>query len=198
MGKKAMTEQEWLAGAIPAAMVSFLRQRRASERKLRLFGCACCRRVWHLLPNEASRKAVDVAERFADGLAKRKDLKTAEMACQEEANESTHNNPGETVVRLGTLMPAFWTSYNARCLVEGPQFFDASQIPVREIAHEVEGRGQIGLLHDIFGNPFHPVSLDPACRSWNGGILLKLAQAAYDERQLPTGHLDPARLTVLA
>jgi hypothetical protein len=36
--------------------------------RLWLFGCACCRRVWHLLP-EASRAAVEIRERFDRGEA---------------------------------------------------------------------------------------------------------------------------------
>jgi hypothetical protein len=39
----------------------------------------------------------------------------------------------------------------------------------------------------------------PARRIWNhASIIPKLAQAAYDDRELPSGHLDPARLAVLA
>jgi hypothetical protein len=34
--------------------------------------------------------------------------------------------------------------------------------------------------------------------TWRGGTVPRLAQAAHDERELPSGHLDPARLAVLA
>jgi hypothetical protein len=61
-----MTEAEWLAAAEPGPMLEFLGGR-ASDRKLRLFNCACVRRVWQLLPEGALRRGVDVAERYVDG-----------------------------------------------------------------------------------------------------------------------------------
>jgi len=51
------------------------------------------------------------------------------------------------------------------------------------------------LVRCLFGNPLMPVSLDPASRT---PAVVSLAQAAYDERILPAGTLDPARLAVLA
>ena len=57
-------------------------------------------------------------------------------------------------------------------------------------------KAQCGLIHDILGNPFRPVALD---RAWRFGVAVKrIAQAAYDERILPSGALEPARLAVLA
>jgi hypothetical protein len=50
-----MTEQEWLACTDPTPMLDFLKFR-ASDRKLRLFGVACCYRIWHLLTNNGSRQ----------------------------------------------------------------------------------------------------------------------------------------------
>src|ERR1022692_1149689 len=83
-----MTEQEWLPCTDPQGMLRFLhpgpserklqpgmssqerkwRLREASERKLRLFGVACCRRMEHAMREEQNTNAVDVAERLADGL----------------------------------------------------------------------------------------------------------------------------------
>src|SRR6516165_5666864 len=60
-----VTEAEWLATTVPRRMLRFSRER-VSDRELRLFAAACCRRIWPLL-EEKSRRAVEAAESFADG-----------------------------------------------------------------------------------------------------------------------------------
>jgi hypothetical protein len=93
VGEAAMTEAEWLACARPQTMLEFLGDR-AGERKLRLFACACCRRLAPLLRSESARRALDLAERAADdpGAGVRKELarspaRVQALAAQAEAEE---------------------------------------------------------------------------------------------------------------
>jgi hypothetical protein len=62
-----------------------------------------------------------------------------------------------------------------------------------------EERVQTDILRCIFGNPFRPSPhLPPSVLSWNDATVVRLAQAAYDERDMPAGTLDNGRLAVLA
>jgi hypothetical protein len=56
------------------------------------------------------------------------------------------------------------------------------------------------LLRDVFGNPFvsPPRRVEPARLAWQGGTVAQLAQAAYEERHLSEGTLDPAQLALVA
>src|SRR5271170_6383852 len=70
-----MTEEEWLAWNDLQKMLEFLRGK-ASDRKLRLFGCACCRRIWHLL-HSFERRAVEVIDGYADGKVNNQERRAA-------------------------------------------------------------------------------------------------------------------------
>src|SRR4051794_37400862 len=69
-----VTETEWLSCTDSSVLLKHLTSRRVGKlrrspaglRKMRLFACACCRRIWHLL-DEPCRHAVEVSERYADG-----------------------------------------------------------------------------------------------------------------------------------
>jgi hypothetical protein len=81
-----MNEDEWLACLDMVQLVA-CSPRGISDRKRRLFLCACCRRIWHLLEDERSRRGVEVAERFADGLADPPELQAAREAAWAAARE---------------------------------------------------------------------------------------------------------------
>src|ERR1022692_1843024 len=71
-----MTQQERLTCTDPNTLLAYLRGQ-VSDRKLRLFACACCRRIWHLLDDERCRTAAEVAERYAEGHSTRLELVAA-------------------------------------------------------------------------------------------------------------------------
>ena len=55
------------------------------DKTLRIFACKCAREVWHLLTDERSRKAVEVAERYAIGEATDEELEAARAAAWDAA-----------------------------------------------------------------------------------------------------------------
>jgi hypothetical protein len=195
-----MTEEEWLNERRQSqAMVWGLRntpftRSKAGKRKLRLFACACCRLVWDLLHDPLSRQAVEVAERFAEDQANKQELAMIHARAQQ--------------VRKGT-MPPDESGARAMCAASmaadaaHPQAFGAA-LNHTVYAMPLAGytfQGKQGeyvlcdLLRCVMGNPFRPLSPQ---RAWLTPTVTGLAHAAYDNRLLPCGTLDPARLCVLA
>jgi hypothetical protein len=167
------------------------RRDKASDRNLRLFAVACCRRIWHLLPDERSRKAVEVAERFADGQSSRQER----VAASAEAEDAIIGVRGQGQRAYFAAVAAGEVVAEEEC-DQHCGWYTASMVASNPTE---EGRHQAGLVHDIFGDPFRPPPhLPHAVLAWNGGTVRRLAQAIYEERHLPEGTLDTARLAVLA
>jgi hypothetical protein len=82
-----MTETEWLACNDVEKMLIFLRDY-VTVRKLRLFGCACCRRISSLIVDRRSRDAVEIAEQYADGKTGRKELAISRMMAEQARLEA--------------------------------------------------------------------------------------------------------------
>ena len=61
------------------------------NRTLRRFGCWSVRQIWHLLTDERSRNAVEVAERHADGNATDEELAAARAAQAKWLRENVPN-----------------------------------------------------------------------------------------------------------
>lgn len=166
----------------------------ASDHKLLLFACACCRQVWHRL-DPIRRHAIEQAERCADG-----DLRPEELfrAC---AN-----------VKMGDIGDCT----NAPAYLCHTPISMARQVlgNAGEYRRWPDGSEalQADLLRCIVGNPFRPVTLPP-CRcpgcgwlsqlyvcpnckrvgahQWLTQTVLGIAQRIYDER-------DWASLPILA
>jgi hypothetical protein len=182
-----MNEAEWLACGDSGPMLAFLRGR-ASERKFRLFACACARRPWHLLTDERSRRAVEEAERLADGLAGPSGVQAARAAAAElwvgagrparlaldaaaeAAFAALHDVASEAAGQAAN--GAEWAA--------GARSNPTATMPARVAERKV----QANLLRDIFGPaPFRPLPrLNPAWLAWEGGTVPKLAASLYDER----------------
>jgi hypothetical protein len=183
------------------------------RRKLQLFACACCRRVQRFLAHEGSRQALVTSERHADGLADASTLEAARAAAWRVwdsylvEGEGTARGPSfspmpepEALAALAALSAARGEAGDAAQAARAAlRLARGSATPEeRSAARDEEGGYQCALLRDLF-NPFRPApALAPAVLAWHGGAVVQLAQAAYEERELPSGHLDAARLAVLA
>jgi hypothetical protein len=196
-----MTEQKWLVCANPVGMIGLLGGR-GSDRKWRLFACACCRLAWHHLADPRSRAAVEAAEAFAD---RRTPLEALQSACEAALAAVAEQPPvslgaavaaaagfaartdwGGAVVALHVIHQVAWA----------PSTAPRGKAGRAGRAHRDQvGQRAASLLRCVVGNPFRPVTLEPA---WQTSQVVALPRAAYEERELPSGTLDLARLAILA
>jgi hypothetical protein len=179
-----MTETEWLACPDPVPMLEFL-EGRLSDRKLRLFACACVRRIWPLLADDRSRKAVEAAERFAEGRAGREELAAA---CA-DADRAHAEAPRDSNFRALDAAPhTAEEDLSASAADAAVCAADAVRIAADgdETAREEECRRQAAILRCVAGNPFRPTVIDPA---WLTPRVVELAQGFCEGRfcSLPHG-----------
>jgi hypothetical protein len=205
-----MTEQDWLTGAYPAALLRASRGR-VSHRKLRLFACACCRRHEDLINSRrmaVQRRMIEAAEAFADGQVS-EDVFLA--AFPDDDRERSYPSP-KVLIRqaIGALS---WPDREQRNwhldersgeLVERPwepgEY--AEQFTVRVCLHTAhaaarraradfrrlmdrESAAQTDLLRDVVGNPFRPVTFAPAWRTETAVLLARQMHESRDFANLP-------------
>lgn len=189
-----MTESEWQACTEPQKMLEFL-QGKVSERKLRLFTVACCRRLWILTTGEEPAELA-IAEMFADGKAEAhllvRVVETLQQPLASVRRKFARGRPFYLIhepmlvaFRIGSallwganasgqfLQAAYWT---------GPANYDRASINARYTARETESARQVVTARCIFGHlPFRCVTINSAWLAWNDGTVQKIAQAIYDE-----------------
>jgi hypothetical protein len=171
-----MTEQEWDSCTNPQKMLEFLRGK-AGDRKLRLFACGCCRRVWDRLTNPRSRAAVEVAERYADGQATEAERDEAERQAEDAHSEVWRWPP------MDADREAWWGALVWAYVATTRDLVSEREVNAAPLSAAVSPGAQVALLRDIVGNPYRPQRAAQAWLTWNGGTVRKLAQSIYDERQ---------------
>jgi hypothetical protein len=144
-----------------------------SERKLRLFACACVREVWHQLNCRVSRQAVEVAERFVDGLATAEEMSAARAAAERVVAATS-----------GTAREAAWAATDAAAPPVGVRATRktarnaaaAAMNAAHFLAYQAARKHQALLLDDIAGP-------DPLPELPRSPTAVALAEAVYQERQ---------------
>ena len=163
-----MDEARWLACTDLTAMLAFL-DGRASDRKLRLFAVAAYRHIWAWVADPASRTAVVVAERFADGLAGEAELEAVHAAAYHH------------------YLNSFEDTFHAYAAAD-PVAAHAAAVAASDVESLQRSNHLAPLLRDLVGNPWRPVVIDSA---WRTTTTVGIALAAYQER-------DFERLPILA
>jgi hypothetical protein len=184
-----MTEAEWEACADAEILLEFLRGG-LSDRKLRLFAAGSVRHFWDLLIDPRSREAVTVAESVADRL----NLGIGLRAAYENAWGAVPEIPSARNVHVSAARAA------GRTVEENS--LDASQLTWNEIVGlhadlreedapyderyslHFQGRAEgerflAGMVREIFGYPFRPVTFNP---TWRTSDVMLLANGIYAER----------------
>jgi hypothetical protein len=84
-----ITASDWRACEDPTSLLHFLSDK-GTERKWRLFAVACCKRIDRFITDDRSRRAVKVAELYAEGTATKEAVEEARTAAQKAQEEAMH------------------------------------------------------------------------------------------------------------
>jgi hypothetical protein len=197
-------EAQWLAAVDPQPMLDFLKQD-DNDPRLRLFACACVRRIWHLLPDDRCKAAVEAAERDPGAQAYPPAIRAAALAVLPGVRLTqvpALDQPGEwsRAVRMMATTAAFAVLHQgpmlgfasgARWAAAGASTSSAGAVASAARADgsagddetKAERAAQSRLLRDIVYNPFRsPPAVEAAWLAWNGGAVANLARAIRDER----------------
>jgi hypothetical protein len=168
-----VTSAEWNRCTDASLMLAFL-QGKVSDRKLRLFGVACCRQEWSLFFDQRSKHGVDVSERYADGLATEEELRSAEgeawaardLIWERSVEEGTYEHTGWMAGEAAS--DAAWAAQ-----VE----YDVSRL-MNDLSDRHWRRRCAVLLRDLV-NPFRSIQLFDA---WLTPEVVTLARHIYHDR----------------
>jgi len=159
----------WRTEANPRALLEYLHDRSLlSRRKDRLIACACCRRAWPFLTDERSRRAVEAAERFADGA--RLSLERYYQAARDVAEER----------RLwGVRMDDYGEASAAHDAIA---VVDDDDSPAYLVCRDPYVPGAADIIRDIAGNPFRLVPFDARWPTRNGAARRSRGWSTWSRR----------------
>ena len=161
-----------------------------TERRMLLLAVACLRRIEPAMTDARTRRAVDVAERFADGGATHAEFAAAKEAAHQAYFELYRHESDAPLPRTQSGRVRSLSAALAPVWLDSPEQALSEAVNSRpRLLRDKERAEQADLVRDIFPNPFRPLlALDPRCRT--PGVVA-LARAIYDAR-------DFARLPALA
>jgi hypothetical protein len=191
-GQPADAATAWDACPDARHMLDLLRGR-ASARKWRLFACACGRRVWRLLTDPRWRRAVEVAEQLADGLAGEAGWAAAVATTQEShPRHADDANPYEYGIALyvcrasGLALADDIASWAGHVLSESSRAEGLEELmgcggeePQGDEFRRYMRRLQVpycDLLRCVMGNPFRSGTISP---DWLTSTVTALARGIY-------------------
>ena len=173
-----MTEAAWLVCEQWRRMAEHLGDG-ATDRKLRLFAVACARRTARLWGGARPLALLEAAERLADGVVP---TESVPYICGCGVGTGMHFVHSAAVAalevraeRAAELTAANSASSLGRAACEPFSYPKRLMVYVETIRAECVA--QVGLLRDIFGNPFRPVRFSPA---WRTSTAVALAAQMYD------------------
>ena len=179
-------EQEWFS-ATSFDCVTFWPHIRKQHRKVRLFSLACSRRAINLLADKEFESILEIAELFADQHIDwqlveevRKDLgkihKRIHSECRAVEDFGQYSTGSLVDATLKKPSQAIRSYRKARFAFA---FFCQPDPEQHRLRYSAEELVQVALARDIFGNPFQPVTFDPA---WRTPESINIAGRMYDSR----------------
>jgi hypothetical protein len=116
--------------------------------------------------------AVEASALFADGLVEKDQLMAAHTASENAVSDESEPSAPRYAAAAATAVSATFFKAESVCLC-------ASLAAGDDLKGGPEHTAQCNLIRDIFGNPFHPITLDP---SWLTSTVQALASGIYEER----------------
>jgi hypothetical protein len=176
-----MTEAEWLTCGSRVHMRRMLRQWRSSPLHWLHFNLGCVRRVRELIDDERCFQLLRVLENCTTASQVRAmqssvpcaEARAAYAAIQDLWRRRSDPLRQARIAAARALLTAQWQTLATSEMV-------TVAVNRWRFAGDEERRAHCSLLRDVFGNPFRPVSFNPA---WRTDTAVAIARQMYDARE---------------